>query len=134
MTNTMFGAGDTTSTYRGVSVRYLSPHCLAHAREPAMLVFRARTDKDRSPMELNDDDRALLDFEREWWQLPGRKNDLIRARLDMSASRYYRVLHALTQRPEAAAYDPLTVRRLVRRREQARRGRIEGRRADPRSR
>jgi hypothetical protein len=85
-------------------------------------------------MELNAEDRALLDFERAWWQLPGRKNDLIREHLGMSASSYYRALHALTQRPEAAAYDPLTVRRLIRRRQDARRGRIEGRRADPRSR
>jgi hypothetical protein len=85
-------------------------------------------------MELTDEDRALLDFEREWWQLPGRKNELIRARFGISASSYYRALQALTQRPEAATYDPLTVRRVIRRREDARRGRIEGRRADPRSR
>jgi hypothetical protein len=43
-------------------------------------------------------------------------------------------LHALIERPEAMVYDPLTVLRLRRRREHARRGRIEGRRADPRSR
>ena len=35
---------------------------------------------------------------------------------------------------DAEAYDPLTVRRLRRRREQRRRERIEGRRADPGSR
>jgi hypothetical protein len=85
-------------------------------------------------MELTADDRAFLDFEREWWQLPGRKNDLIRARFGISASSYYRAVHALTQRPEALSYDPLTVRRVIRRREEARRGRIEGRRADPRTR
>ncbi len=85
-------------------------------------------------MELSSEERALLDFERAWWQLPGRKNDLIRERFGISASTYYRALHALTQRPEAASYDPLTVRRVVRRREEARRGRIEGRRADPRTR
>ena len=85
-------------------------------------------------MELSVDDRALLDFEREAWQLPGRKDDGIRARFAMSASSYYRALHALIERTEAAAYDPLTVLRLRRRREQARRDRLDGGRADPRSR
>ena len=81
-------------------------------------------------MELTPEERDVLDFEREWWQLDGRKNDLIRARFTMSASTYYRVLHALVDRPEAVEYDPLTVRRLRRRRERARRDRIEGRRVD----
>ena len=82
-------------------------------------------------MELTPHDRAVLDFERAWWQFPARKNDEIRARFAMAASTYYRTLHTLIDRPEALSYDPLTVRRLRRRRDQARRGRIEGRRADP---
>ena len=85
-------------------------------------------------MALTPHDEALLDFEREWWQLPGRKNDAIRARFEISPSSYYRALHALIEMPDAATYDPLTVRRLQKRREQVRRGRIEGRRADPGSR
>lgn len=84
--------------------------------------------------ELSEHERALLDFEREAWLLSARKNDAIRARLSMSPSTYYRALHALLERPEAVAYDPLTVRRLRKRREQARRSRHEGWRADPRSR
>jgi hypothetical protein len=52
----------------------------------------------------------------------------------MSASSYYRALHTLVDRAEAMAYDSLTVLRLRKRREQARRDRIEGRRADPGSR
>jgi hypothetical protein len=85
-------------------------------------------------MELTARERAVLDFEREWWKLPGRKNVEIRARFAMSSSSYYRMLHALLERPEAGAYDPLTVLRVRKRREQARRVRIEGRRADPNSR
>jgi hypothetical protein len=85
-------------------------------------------------MELSARERAVLDFEREWWKLPGRKNIEIRARFAMSSSSYYRMLHALLERPEAGAYDPLTVLRVRKRREQARRVRIEGRRADPGSR
>jgi hypothetical protein len=99
-----------------------------------MLVFGATSDQDRVSMELTSRERALLDFERAWWQLPGRKNDEIRSRFAVSASSYYRALYALVARPDAESYDPLTVRRVRRRRDQARRGRIEGRRADPRSR
>jgi hypothetical protein len=85
-------------------------------------------------MHLTERDREMLDFEREWWQLPGRKASEIRVRFGMSSSSYYRALHTLLDLPDALAYDPLTVKRLQRRREQARRERIEGRRADPGSR
>jgi len=84
-----------------------------------------------SATSLNAHERALIDFERSWWQLGTRKDAGIRARFDMSASSYYRALHSLIDRPEAMAYDALTVLRLRKRREQARRDRIEGRRADP---
>jgi hypothetical protein len=99
-----------------------------------MLVIRARSDQDRALMELTERDREMLDFEREWWLLPGRKSSEIPVRFGMSASTYYRALHALIDHPAALGYDPLTVKRLQRRREQARRDRIEGRRADPGSR
>ena len=84
-----------------------------------------------SASELSDHERALIDFEREWWQLGSRKDVAIRARFEMSASSYYRALHALVDRAGAMQHDPLTVLRLRKRREQARRDRIEGRRADP---
>ncbi len=84
--------------------------------------------------ELSAHERALIDFEREWWQLGSRKDVGIRSRFEMSASSYYRALHGLIDRAEAMKYDSLTVLRLRKRREQARRGRIEGRRADPGSR
>ena len=85
-------------------------------------------------MALTDAQCALLDFERTWWQLPQRKTEEIRSRFGFSSSSYYRALYALVDRPDAVAYDPLTVRRVRRRREQSRRERIEGRRADPGSR
>ncbi len=81
--------------------------------------------------ELTAHERALIDFERAWWQLGSRKDVAIRARLEMSASSYYRALHGLIDRADAMQYDSLTILRLRKRREQARRGRIEGRRADP---
>jgi hypothetical protein len=85
-------------------------------------------------MDLTDVERSLLDFERVWWQLPASKTSEIRARFGFSTSSYYRTLHLLVDRPDAEAYDPLTVRRVRHRRELVRRERIEGRRADPGSR
>jgi hypothetical protein len=81
--------------------------------------------------ELSDHERALIDFEREWWQLAVRKDAEIRSRFSISPSSYYRSLHALVDRAAALSYDPLTILRLRKRREQARRDRVEGRRADP---
>jgi hypothetical protein len=99
-----------------------------------MLVFRARNSQDRPLMALDDAQCSLLDFERTWWQEQQSKTEQIRARFGFSSSSYYRALYALVDLPDAAAYDPLTVRRVRRRREQSRRERIEGRRADPGSR
>jgi hypothetical protein len=75
---------------------------------------------------LTDRDRAILDFERSWWLLPSSKGAAIRARLDVSPTRYYRLLNALVDDPDAAAYDPLVVHRLRRSRRQRRRARFEG--------
>ena len=85
-------------------------------------------------MEFSARDRAILDFERAWWRLPPPKERQIRARLDMSGSRYYSRLAELIDVPAALEYDPLTVKRLRRYRDLRRRARYEGRRADPGSR
>ena len=82
-------------------------------------------------MELSARDRAILEFEREWWRLPPPKERQIRARLDMSGTRYYQRLAELIDTPAALEYDPLTVRRLRRYRVLRRRARYESRRADP---
>ena len=82
-------------------------------------------------MDLSARERAILDFERSWWCFPGPKESAIRARLQVSTSHYYRVLGELADRPAAFEYDPLTVMRLRRSREVRRRGRLDGRRADP---
>ena len=84
--------------------------------------------------DLEANERALLDFERVAWTLPGRKEDEIRTRLGMSPSTYYRALHLVIDRRAAFAYDPMTVLRVRRRRDAHRRERIQGRRADPRTR
>jgi hypothetical protein len=64
--------------------------------------------------------RAIIDFERGWWLLPGPKDEMIGVRLGCSSAEYYRVLVGLLEDPAACRYDPLTVRRLRRLRENAR--------------
>ena len=84
-------------------------------------------------MDLTDRERAILDFERVWWKEPGPKETLIRARLHLSPARYYELLSALSDTACAFDYDPLTVKRLRRQRDERRRARFERHRADPRS-
>jgi hypothetical protein len=59
-------------------------------------------------------DREILEFERQWWKYAGAKETAIRESFDMSATRYYQVLNALIDRPEALACDPMLVKRLRR--------------------
>ena len=86
-------------------------------------------------MPLTDRQRAILDFERTWWSEPGPKGAAIQARIGLSPARYYRLLRELIDSPDAAAYDPLVVRRLRKLQSSRRRARIEGgRAAQPRGR
>lgn len=63
---------------------------------------------------LSQRDRDILEFERQWWKYAGAKESAVREMFDMSATRYYQVLNALIDRPEALEADPLLVRRLRR--------------------
>jgi hypothetical protein len=74
--------------------------------------------------ELSDLEVAILDFERDWWQHPGSKEQEIRTRFSLSAARYYQVLGRLIATPAALAYDPLLVKRLLRQRDERRRARV----------
>ncbi len=56
---------------------------------------------------LTERERVILAFERQWWKYAGAKEQAIRELFDMSATRYYQVLNALIDRPEALAYDPI---------------------------
>ena len=56
----------------------------------------------------------ILAFERQWWKFAGSKEEAIRELFSMSATRYYQVLNALVDRPEALAADPMLVKRLRR--------------------
>ena len=59
-------------------------------------------------------DRAILDFEREWWQHPGAKEDAIRQTFGLPPARYYQVLGKLMDSEAALAYDPMLIKRLQR--------------------
>jgi hypothetical protein len=79
--------------------------------------------------DLNDRERAVLDFERSAWQLEGPKEAAIRADLGISPTRYYELLQRLCDSAAAQAYDPLVIHRLRRQRARRRRARFEGRSA-----
>src|SRR5690349_2237959 len=64
--------------------------------------------------ELSPRNAEILTFERQWWKFAGAKEQAIRDKFQMSATRYYQVLNALIDQPEALAYDPLLVKRLRR--------------------
>jgi hypothetical protein len=64
--------------------------------------------------ELSERDAEILAFERQWWKFAGAKEQAVRDKFQMSATRYYQVLNALIDKPEALAQDPLLVKRLRR--------------------
>ena len=68
-------------------------------------------------------DAEILEFERTWWRSPGAKEQIIRERFDMSPTRYYQVLNAIIDTPEALAADPMLVKRLRRMRASRQRAR-----------
>jgi hypothetical protein len=67
--------------------------------------------------ELTEHETQILTFEREWWRYDGSKEQAVRGHLDLSVARYYSLLNALIDRPEAVAADPLLVKRLRRMRD-----------------
>lgn len=72
---------------------------------------------------LTDRQRAMLDFERQWWRQPGAKEQAIRETFEMSPTRYYHALNAVLELPQALRYDAALVNRLLRLRASALRGR-----------
>ena len=63
---------------------------------------------------LTEREQEILSFERQWWKYAGAKEQAVRELFDMSATRYYQVLNALLDRPDALAHDPMLVKRLRR--------------------
>lgn len=67
---------------------------------------------------LTERDLEMLDFEAKWWQYAGAKEEAIRARFDLSTTRYYELLNRLIDKDEALEADPMLVKRLRRMRAQ----------------
>jgi hypothetical protein len=66
------------------------------------------------PQGLTRREHDMLTFERQWWRQAGAKETAIRDRFGVTPTRYYQVLNALVDRPDALAADPLLVKRLRR--------------------
>ena len=80
-----------------------------------MIVASSPQHDGREPVgELSARDAEILIFERQWWKFAGAKEQAIRDKFQMSATRYYQILNALIDKPEALAQDPLLVKRLRR--------------------
>ncbi|MBB4934109.1 hypothetical protein F4561_004929 [Lipingzhangella halophila] len=90
-------------------------------REPSDFSVDAGTTTDET--DLADRDQRILAFERQWWKFEGSKEQAIREEFGFSPTRYYQLLNGLVDRPEALAFDPMTVKRLRRLRANRRRRR-----------
>lgn len=72
---------------------------------------------------LTDQQLAILNIEAQHWRHAGSKEQAIRTRLGISATRYYQLLDALVDEPAALERNPVLVNRLCRLRESRRRAR-----------
>lgn len=63
---------------------------------------------------LSDVEERILAFEQQRWKYAGAKASAVLDEFDMTETRYYQVLNALIDRPEAAAHAPTLVARLQR--------------------
>ncbi len=73
-----------------------------------------RLDNEAAGSSLSQRDRQILEFERQWWKYAGAKEQAIRELFDMSATRYYQIINALIDNPDALAFDPMLIKRLSR--------------------
>ena len=103
--------------------------------DPTMEAVRSSFDEHGAGALLSERDRGILEFERQWWKYAGAKEQAIRDLFDMSATRYYQIVNALIDTPEALTFDPMLVKRLRRlraTRQRARSARRLGVDPDPR--
>ncbi len=101
------------------------------AASPEARVERAEPVVSDAADGLCERDRELLAFERHWWRHAGAKEQAIRERFGMSATRYYQLLNVLLDRPEALVADPMLVKRLRRLRSSRQKARAARRSGGP---
>lgn len=75
-------------------------------------------------MPLDDQNRALLDFEARWGGHSAHKEEAVRAELHLAPARYYQLLGRLLESSDALEYDPVLVHRLRRLRDARRSERV----------
>jgi hypothetical protein len=75
--------------------------------------------------ELTDEQRALLEFERDWPIGRAGKDEAIRTQFALTPARYYQVLGFVIETEPALKYDPLLVTSLLRARDQRYRARSQ---------
>jgi hypothetical protein len=63
---------------------------------------------------LDERESRILTFEHQLWRHAGAKEEAIRAEFGLSAARYYQLLNALLDSPDALAAEPMLVKRLRR--------------------
>lgn len=73
--------------------------------------------------ELTDRDRAMLEFERQWWKYAGAKESAIKELFDLTPPRYYQLLNDIIDRDSALEFDAMLVKRLRRLRDSRQRAR-----------
>ena len=76
---------------------------------------------------LEERERGILLFERQWWRHAGAKEEAIRRRFGIGPTAYYQLLSRLIDDPAALAHDPMLVKRLQRQRAARRRQRASRR-------
>jgi hypothetical protein len=80
-----------------------------------------------APRALEERERGVLAFERQWWRHAGAKEEAIRRQFGIGPTAYYQLLSRLLDDPAALAFDPMLVRRLQRQRASRRRQRASRR-------
>lgn len=72
---------------------------------------------------LTDEQTAIVDFAARWWKYAGAQEQAIRDTFGISGTRYWQRLNDLLDNPAALAYDPVTIGRYRRLREEKQRPR-----------
>lgn len=73
--------------------------------------------------DLNDHDKAIIDFAARWWKYAGAQEQAIRDDFEISGTRFWQLLNGLLDDPIALQYDPVTINRYRRLRDQRARAR-----------
>jgi hypothetical protein len=80
-----------------------------------------------APRVLEERERGMLVFERQWWRHAGAKEEAIRRKFGIGPTAYYQLLSRLIDDPAALAHDSMLVKRLQRQRAARRRQRASRR-------